>query len=415
MRLLVIHDELYPNTSANARIVYRIIDELLKHYDVEVTIMGCAQTEEQYAPLYHECKIVHTPWKKTCRYFRFLDKLGRLKCLRYILMPRSIVYRVLHPRWTPRDVEMMRWIYHHRRQFDVILACAMPFYSVDIATQISRYIPVVNYYMEPYWGNLPSFYSNEHIISRLWDGSALRVIVPEHIKKIYMEYADKDIIDKLVVAEFPNVVKHDEHKIDDILFSAEKINLAFVGKFYPEVREPQYLFDIMQLIHTKGIGLTIAGGFNGTFSKSYVEKYFSNNISYIKYVGMLPPHEADDLLMNSNVLLHIGNTKPELLPSKILNYISTGKSIINLYQHEHCPTLEILANYPLKINIRVGTPLTPELIQSIVDFCCENCDKQLPFIEIEKLYKKYTPKVVGHIFYRTLKDVITGKKCHESF
>ena len=216
MRLLVIHDELYPNTSANARIVYRIIDELLKHDDVEVTIMGCAQTKDQFGTHYHKCPIIHVPWQKTCWYFRFIDQLGRFKILRYILMPRSIVYRILHPRWTPRDVEMMRWIYHHRRQFDVVLACAMPFYSIDIAAQISKYIPVVNYYMEPYWEHLPSFYSNTQIISRLWDGLASRVIVPEHIKQIYKKYADKDIVDKLVVAEFPNVLKRDENKIDYI-------------------------------------------------------------------------------------------------------------------------------------------------------------------------------------------------------
>ena len=86
-----------------------------------------------------------------------------------------------------------------------------------------------------------------------------------------------------------------------------------------------------------------------------------------------------------------------------------GKPIINLYQHDHCPTLEILADYPLKINIRVGTPLTLELIQSIVDFCRENCDKQLPFSRIEQLYRKYTPKVVGEIFYQTLCEANNNK------
>lgn len=405
MRLLVIHDELYPNTSANARIVYRIIDELLKHDDVEVTIMGCAQTKDQFGTHYHKCPIIHEPWQKTCRYFRFLGQLGRFKILRYILMPRSIVYRILHPRWTPRDVEMMRWIYHHRHQFDVVLACAMPFYSIDIAAQISKYIPVVNYYMEPYWEHLPSFYSNTQIISRLWDGLASRVIVPEHIKQIYKKCADKDIVDKLVVAEFPNVLKRDKNKIDYVFFSSAKINLAFVGKFYPEIRNPQYLFNIMERIHSSDISLHMAGGFNGSFSKSFIERYFTNKIPYISFMGMLPPDKADSMLVQADVLVHMGNTTPEMLPSKILDYISTGKPIINLYQHDHCPTLSILDAYPLKLNIRVDSPVTDELLNNIVSFCKENCRKRISYDEIKSLYMKYTPKVVGEIFYNTLLEV----------
>lgn len=406
MRLLVIHDELYPNTSANARIVYRIIDELLKHNDVDITILGCAQTKDQFLTHYHKCPIIHEPWQKTCRYFRFLDRLGRFKLLRYILMPRSIVYRILHPRWTPRDVEMMRWIYHHRRQFDVVLACAMPFYSIDIAAQIAKYIPVVNYYMEPYWNHLPSIYSNLHMISRLWDGSASRVIVPEHIKQIYMKHADKDIVDKLVTAEFPNVQKNDEHEIDNIFFSSDKINLAFVGNFYPEIRNPQYLFNIMEHIHSSGISLHIAGGFNGSFSKSFLEKYFTNKMPYISFMGMLPPDQASSMLMQADILVHIGNTTPEMLPSKILDYISTGKPIINLYQHDKCPTLSILNDYPLKLNIKVDESLTEGLLHKIISFCGDNKGAKVSFTEIERLYKKYTSKYVGDVFYQILFEVL---------
>ena len=411
MRILVIHDELYPNTSANARIVYRIVDELLKHNDVEITIMGCAQTHEQFAQFYHRCRVIHKPWLKACRYVQIKKRLKAFKWIRYLLIPQSILYSVMHPRWEPRDVEMMRWVYHHRHKYDVILACSMPFYSIDIASKLSKYIPVVNYYMEPYWNYLPPRYGKEECISRLWDGSASHVITTDLIRQMYVKYAEKDILQKIVVAEFPNVFKHDVDitiKHSNKSFN-HKINLVFAGKFYPKVRDPQYLFDIMEFIHAEGIGLTIAGGFNGTFSESYIEKYFSNNISYINYVGMLSPYEADNLLASSSVLVHIGNTKPELLPSKILDYISMGKPIINLYQHDHCPTLEILADYPLKINIRVGTPLTLELIQSIVDFCRENCDKQLPFSRIEQLYRKYTPKIVGEIFYQTLCEANNNK------
>lgn len=411
MRILVIHDELYPNTSANARIVYRIVDELAKHSDIEITIMGCARTEEQFAPTYHGCKIVHTPWEKTYKYQRMVQSLGKHKWLRYILMPRSILYRLMYPRWTPRDIEMMRWIFHHRRQFDVILACSMPFYPIGIASRMSKYIPVVNYYMEPLWGHLPSFYPDSKTICSQWDGVATRIIAPDLIKKSYIKNATDEIAAKIVVAEFPNIVARDIASTANktSLLNSKSINLNFVGKFYPKMRDPQYLFEIMEVIHSSNICLTMAGGFNGSFSQTFVDKYFSNKIPYLQYVGMLPPEEADALLMQADILVHIGNTDPILLPSKILDYISTGKPILNLYQHEECPTLEILDAYPLKLNIRVGSPITNELIQQIIEFCVENRGKQIPFEEIEPLYWQYTPRFVGEIFYKTLLEAKNEK------
>lgn len=404
MRILVLHDELYPNTSANARIVYRIIDELLKHKDVDITILGCAQTEEQRALFYRGAKVIHKPWKIATRYLNLVRYLGKLKWLRYILMPRSIVYGVRYQHWEPRDIEMYRWIYRNRREFDIILACGMPFYTINIASKLSKFIPVVNYYMEPYWNND----SKEKQIARLWDESASRIITTGLISNLYAKNADDSIMKKIVQVEFPNMIER-EQTITKSPLNEHDITLAFVGKFYPKVRDPQFLFDIMDKIHNNGINLSIAGGFNGSFPKIFVEKYFRNMISYIKYLGMLPPHQADQLLMQSDILVHIGNTRPDMLPSKILDYISTGKPIINLYQHDQCPTLTILEKYPLKINIRVGSTLTADLLQQIKDFCFNNRGIQIPFSEIESFYTQYTPKVVGDIFYETLYSV-TNKK-----
>ena len=122
-------------------------------------------------------------------------------------------------------------------------------------------------------------------------------------------------------------------------------------------------------------------------------------------MGMLPPDKADSMLVQADVLVHMGNTTPEMLPSKILDYINTGKPIINLYQHDHCPTLSILDAYPLKLNIRVDSPVTDELLNNIVSFCKENYRKRISYDEIKSLYMKYTPKVVGEIFYNTLLEV----------
>ncbi len=61
-RVLYIVDEAYPTTSANGRIVYRIIAELIKHPDISITILARARTTEQLQQTeYHGCPIIHAP------------------------------------------------------------------------------------------------------------------------------------------------------------------------------------------------------------------------------------------------------------------------------------------------------------------------------------------------------------------
>lgn len=391
MRILLLHDELYPNTSANARIVYRLVDALIQYDDVHITILGCARTQEQNQSTYKTCPIIHTPWNNTCRYFKLVSSLRKFKFLRYLLWPKSILYRLWHKRFSePRDTEIYLWLNRHKSEFDVILCCALPEYMVAIASRFSRYLPIVNYYMEP----LLSMTEQR----KEWDTKASKIILPS----IYASTTLGKNNRKNVLAEFCNIVERPMVATAQLAESHD-VNLAFVGKFYPDVRHPQYVFDIIEQLQSRGkYGLHVAGGFNGPFPKPFINKYFTNALPWLHYYGFVQPDVADSYLLQSDVLVHIANKTSSQMPSKILDYIATGKPILNFYYNDDCPTLPVLKPYPMALNVKMDAPITDELINQIVDFCTKHKGTTIPFSQIEQQYEQYTPKYVGKIFYDTL-------------
>ncbi|MBQ0090110.1 MAG: glycosyltransferase [Prevotellaceae bacterium] len=395
MRVLLLHDEIYPNTSANARIVYRIVDELLTHSDVEVTIVARAQTQEQFSPNYKSAKVVHGPWLNALKYSQLIQKLGRWKFLRYILFPHSIAYRLYHKQLRePYQVEFLLWTYKHRHEFDVVLACSMPEYTVAIAAMISKYLPVVYYYMEPLLRMTDQ--------RKVWDTKATKIILPS----IYASTTLGENNRKNVLAEFCNIVERPVVATAQLATTYD-FNLAFVGKFYPTVRHPQYVFDIIEQLQSRGkYGLHVAGGFNGPFPKPFIDKYFTNALPWLHYYGFVQPDVADSYLLQSDVLVHIANKTSSQMPSKILDYIATGKPILNFYYNDDCPTLPVLKQYSMALNVKMEEPITDELINQIVDFCTKYKGITIPFSQIEKQYEQYTPKYVGKIFYDTLHAAI---------
>ncbi|MCQ2312266.1 MAG: glycosyltransferase [Paludibacteraceae bacterium] len=391
MRILLLHDELYPNTSANARIVYRLVDALIQYDDVHISILGCAQTKEQQQSTYKTCHIIHTPWNNTCRYLKLVSGLGKFKFLRYLLWPKSILYRIWHKRFSePRDTEIYLWLNRHKSEFDVILCCSMPYYPMSIASCFGLSIPLVYYYMEPLINMLEQ--------RAEWDTKATKIILP----KIYASSTLRENKCKNVIAEFCNIVERATN-VNTPMAETHDINLAFVGKFYPDARHPQYMFDIIEQLQNYGdYGLHIAGGFNGSFPQQFIDKYFKNTLPWLHYYGFVQPDVADSYLLQSDVLVHIANKTSSQMPSKILDYIATGKPILNFYYNDDCPTLPVLKPYPMALNVKMDAPITDELINQIVDFCTKHKGTTIPFSQIEQQYEQYTPKYVGKIFYDTL-------------
>ena len=91
------------------------------------------------------------------------------------------------------------------------------------------------------------------------------------------------------------------------------------------------------------------------------------------------------------------------VPSKIFDYISTGKPIINFYYNEKSPTLYYLDNYPLCISIKTSEdPI--EVNKKIKDFVDKSIDKTVSFDFVQQQFKECTPSYIASVFINDLND-----------
>ena len=81
--------------------------------------------------------------------------------------------------------------------------------------------------------------------------------------------------------------------------------------------------------------LTIVGGTYGVFPREFHEKYSDFINEHVTIVGKVTKEKALQYLWQADVLVNIGNRVENMLPSKVLEYISTGKPVLNIAQLEN--------------------------------------------------------------------------------
>ena len=112
---------------------------------------------------------------------------------------------------------------------------------------------------------------------------------------------------------------------------------------------------------------------------------------------MVSSSEATSIRNNADFLINIDNTNMTQVPSKLFEYISTGKPIINFYFNDKSPSLVYLQRYPLCLNIKVTCdPIyAAKMIES---FIVGSLNRMVPIEVIAKRFAECTPEYVANLF-----------------
>lgn len=216
----------------------------------------------------------------------------------------------------------------------------------------------------------------EKILYETADAIITTPILLEESKAKYSE----DIIAKMVAVEFPNVVPVDCQERGQ----SDKINCIFTGNIYGSFRNPDYTLRLFDNIDSK-VEFNIIGSVNAQFKEEF-------NKHSIIYHGPKPLDETKEALKAADVLVNIGNSMTNQVPSKLFEYISYGKPIINICKNRNCPTLPYLEKYPYAINLFEEDEIFDEQVKMLNDFILNNYLNRIPLKEISKIYETCTPQ-----------------------
>ena len=176
-----------------------------------------------------------------------------------------------------------------------------------------------------------------------------------------------------------------------------KINCVYTGSlFNSQVRNPEYFYRLIQNCDDRFQFHIVCNSMDGR-NRSLKKKYVDGNPN-IHWYDSTALDECLNLMCWADVLINLGNRCTNQTPSKIFDYISAGRPIVNIHPLENDTAKKYLDLYPLTLNILEQDPFDPKDSQRFVDFCLTHYADSVSFETVRELYSDMTTEAVAGMF-----------------
>lgn len=187
----------------------------------------------------------------------------------------------------------------------------------------------------------------------------------------------------LSLPRFPIPTKKD----DDLT-----LRLVFVGTLYRKLRSPKYLLiclsRLSEVLKERPLELHFYGAINDCGEDFATCPESIKSIIFIH--GLVSREVIVQAMIDSDVLVNIGNDSETQLASKVVEYMATGKPILNFVSITGDASIKVLANYPSKLTIMRSVEVpSVELIEAIRSFVLESAIVDKEFVdEVRRQYSE---------------------------
>lgn len=387
-KVLFICDYIPPEHSATGRFTYYIAEELCKVCEVHLVCLSSKYDIEEGAGFH----VHRVPSRYGCYQKMIKDNTKKQGVSKFV---GKIIYRIYYLISCKRGIDDVK---SHRKNLqkqckkiieengiDTIISVSNPFENHAIAYELVKKEPQLRWF--PYLmdsnRNNAVYVGKQEIELKYFDYAEKVLIVPAllHDKKFLEDFSTKiEVLDMPIVpVQIEPIVKTTD----------ENMTFVYAGKFYEEIRNPSHLFEIFEMLPRNYILKIFYGGCNDV-----VQEYKEKLGDRLQVSGYISPEELDKVIAEANVVISLGNTVVNQVPSKIYDLIAYGKPILNFYQREDDISIGHLAPYPLCKNISYmganieeirmwceknkNNHLTYEdATSNMKEKCLENCTKRL--------------------------------------
>lgn len=397
MKILFITTDRYPYFGTSTGIIKKLIfeGEMLRHADNITVLTEKNPDDEKNIELINNVTVIRyvSAYSMGTKYILRDKSIKFLEKVDYIRKKIYIKYINKKSNNTFIKYEHIKEIYKglvkiDAEQYDVIIPIFGDYDAAIAAVDFKIRRPmahVILYQVDPFssnWAvNKSQVTKYRKIEKKLYSISDAIITMP-CIYKDVKNISDKDDLFKFNVLELPLVSKKE--------FSNKERNNSkpiclFSGLIYGNIRDPRYTIRLFRdLIEKDMVELWFVGV---NYDQIPIEFKELN----IKCFGRVPISEANLLIAQADVLINIGNLMNNQVPSKIFDYISTGKPIINICKNYDCPTLPYLKKYRLCLNLFEDDVVFFRQKIEMQEFIKNNYTKHISYNEIEEIYSKCTP------------------------
>lgn len=249
-------------------------------------------------------------------------------------------------RYSRRIYEIIKSL-HIKHKFDIVVPVYTQIDTIIAANHLKQEYPdikVIPYMLDSLAaGYGPKQFSKGWVESRglKWENRIFKdvdhIVMMKSSEDFYMRHKELSYMSKVSFLDIPLYVCNDKKAT-----SSNKIPvITYVGSIPSHIRNPKYFLDVFRALNNAKIILQIIGP---STCEPLIQQYLKSD-KRIKRIQSVPHSEALEIIANSDMLLNLGNNLTTMMPSKIFEYISTGKPIISTAPITNEPCIKYLEKY----------------------------------------------------------------------
>jgi hypothetical protein len=158
------------------------------------------------------------------------------------------------------------------------------------------------------------------------------------------------------------------------------LRLVFVGTLYRNFRSPDFLLDFFHALEEE-TGRPMELHFYGELHDcaDCFGRYPESVGRRVLLHGPVGRAEAYRAMLGADLLVNIGNDTRYQLPSKVVDYASTGGPVINVVRSDEDSSVRFFERYPAALTlVDHGNGVTPAQVRAVRDFIQAHAGRRVP-------------------------------------
>lgn len=265
---------------------------------------------------------------------------------KFELLTSILTWPVISRGYSKRIYKLIQSL-HLKESFDIVVPIYTQIDTIIAANHLKHRYPnikVVPYMLDSLAaGYGPKQFSKECIVKRglKWEEKLFKevdhIVMMKSSEDFYMRHKGLPYMNKVSFLDIPLFVNNCKKTIS----SNDTLLISYVGSIPAHIRNPRYFLDVFRTLDNTNVKLLLVGP---STCESLIQQYLKSD-ARIERIQRVSHSKALEIIEKSDILLNLGNNLTTMMPSKIFEYISTGKPIISTAPILNEPCISYLDRY----------------------------------------------------------------------
>lgn len=399
-RILISLYSFYPYEDANTNAIMPLINNIQEHYYIDIFSCNKNNSESLYSEygglvVYRYPHEIGYRAKLTYWHYAVVNKRNGWKSLFAGSIKKRIARFIIFFFPSEEEKRLKRLI--NNNGYNAVISVTSPITTQRALLQLSKkgFLKKKKVKWFPLFQDPYSFYFGFKDISdyllkfeqQVYLHADMVFVTPELIKS-YKNNALSSYYSKMRSLNFANMRQYDNIYDHDPLSMGDRIQCLYVGSFQDiRIRNPKYLFEVVRETSDDIFFHFIISTWDKECSD--LKDIYLEGVSNVMFYDRVSLDEAQFFIRSADILINVGNNAGNQTPSKVVDYISAGKPIVNFYEISDDTSKILLERYPYALNLKQGTYSAKQAALKLQSFCRCNLNRRVDYQSLRSLYPEY--------------------------